>query len=349
MERARIDDVAREAGVSKTAVSFAFNQPDNLNAATRDRILAVAATLGYRPSPLARRLASRRTGQIGLVVPQEIHDIFANPFMGELLRGLGEPLDQEGLSLVIVPPVQGSLAKALDGALVDGLVLLGLSPDHPELAALRHGKLPLVVLDGDGWDDVPAVSVDDFAGGRAAAEHLRSIGHRRITVVLMAAHADSPVDEGYGTGARRMAGIRAGLGIVDGTHPDDVGIDLRIVAATVSADGGRDLFLRLHRDGLPSAVMLMSDITAIGLLTAATAAGVRVPEDLSIVGYDDIPAASWTTPQLTTVHQPIREKGRRAAEALGQLVAGTGFTGAPHVELPTHLVVRGSTALPATI
>ena len=125
--------MARRAGVSKTSVSFAFNQPENLNPATRDRILAVASELGYRPSPIARRLARRRTDQIGLVVPQSTHDIFANPFLPELVRGIGDVCDAEGIAVVIVPPVGGSIARAVDAALVDGLILLGLAPQHPDL------------------------------------------------------------------------------------------------------------------------------------------------------------------------------------------------------------------------
>ena len=118
LARPRIDDVSRRAGVSKTSVSFAFNQPENLNPATRDRILAVASELGYRPSPIARRLARRRTDQIGLVVPQSTHDIFANPFLPELVRGIGDVCDAEGIAVVIVPPVSGSIARAVDAALV---------------------------------------------------------------------------------------------------------------------------------------------------------------------------------------------------------------------------------------
>ena len=132
MARARIGDVALKAGVSKTAVSFAFNQPEHLNASTRARILAAAEELGYRPSPIARRLAARRTDQIGLVVPQSTHDIFANPFMPELLRGIGDACDAEGIAVVIVPPTGGSLARSVASALVDAGVAPRLSRDEIE-------------------------------------------------------------------------------------------------------------------------------------------------------------------------------------------------------------------------
>ena len=348
MARPRIDDVARRAGVSKTSVSFAFNQPENLNAATRDRILAAAAELGYRPSPIARRLARRRTDQIGLVVPQSTHDIFANPFLPELVRGIGDVCDAEGIAVVIVPPVGGSIARAVDAALVDGLILLGLVPNHPDLDAVRHSGTPLVGLDIEDFDGFDVISIDDEHGSQQAAEHLRGLGHGNVAAVLIAEHPDSPVDEQHGISARRLAGIRRGLGLPPGVDESaDGAIRLRILSTPVSEEGGRAAIQTMLADGdPPTAVMTMSDVTAIGIMAGALDAGLRVPEDLSIVGFDDIPAASWTSPRLTTVHQPIREKGRRATHRLISAIR-SGPEHRPVVEiLPTRLVVRGSSGAP---
>jgi DNA-binding LacI/PurR family transcriptional regulator len=348
--RPRIDDVARRAGVSKTSVSFAFNQPEHLNASTRDRILAAAAELGYRPSPIARRLARRRTDQIGLVVPQATHDIFANPFLPELVRGIGDVCDAEGIAVVIVPPVGGSIARATDAALVDGLILLGLVPDHPDLAEVRRGGIPLVGLDIQGFDGYDVISIDDEEGACQAAEHLRGLGHRDVAVVLIAEHPDSPVDERHGISGRRLLGIRRGFGLAPNADESPDGTTrLRILSTPVSEEGGRAALKAMLENGEPpTAVMTISDVTAIGIMAGALDAGLRIPDDLSIVGFDDIPAASWTTPRLTTIHQPIREKGRRAAHRLIDAIR----SGADHepVEevLPTRLVVRGSTASPRT-
>lgn len=343
--RPRIGDVAQLAGVSKTAVSFAFNQPEHLNAATRARIMAAAEQLGYRPSPIARRLAAKRTRQVGLVVPQSTHDIFANPFLPELMRGIGDVCDAQGIAVVVVPPVGGSMATAVNEALVDGLILLGLHTDHGELGQLERSGLPLVALDVERWDGAIVIGVDDVGGARAAAAHLRELGHRDVAAVLIAEHPDSPVDEQHGMSGRRLDGIRAGLGLGHGQASE---VNLRIVSAPVSADGGRAAFEALAEDPMPSAVMTMSDVTAIGLMNAAIDAGLRVPDDLSIVGFDDIPAAAWVSPRLTTVHQPIREKGRLAARRLIEAI-DTGETDVASPELlPTRLVVRGSTA-PARI
>lgn len=349
MARARIDDVARLAGVSKTSVSFAFNQPENLNVATRERILAAAAELGYRPSPIARRLARRRTDQIGLVVPQSTHDIFANPFLPELVRGIGDVCDAEGIAVVIVPPVAGSIARAVGEALVDGLILLGMPADHPDLAEVRRSDAPLVGLDMEGFEGFDVIGVDDELATCRAAQHLRSLGHRDVAVVLIAEHPDSPVDEQHGISARRLAGVRQGFGLEPGSDASpDGAVRLRVMSTPVSEEGGRAVLdmLDAHAAGGPTAVITMSDVTAIGIMAAASEAGLRIPDDLSVVGFDDIPAASWTTPGLTTVHQPIREKGRRAAHRLIDAIR-SGPEHRPVVEfLPTRLVIRGSSAAP---
>ena len=348
MARPRIDDVAKRAGVSKTSVSFAFNQPDNLKVATRERILAAAAELGYRPSPIARRLANRRTDQLGLVVPQSTHDIFANPFLPELVRGIGDVCDAEGIAVVIVPPVKGSIRRAVESALVDGLILLGMVPNHPDLEEVRRAGTPVVGLDVEDWYGVDVIGIDDGHGTSQAAAHLHGLGHRDVAVVLIAEHPDSPVDEQHGISARRLAGIRRGFGLApDSDVSPDGATRLRILSTAVSEEGGRAALAALLADeDPPTAVITMSDVTAIGIMAGAIDAGVSIPGDLSVVGFDDIPAASWTTPRLTTVHQPIREKGRRAAHRLiGAIRSGSEHR--PMVEiLPTRLVVRGTTAAP---
>jgi alanine racemase len=340
--RVRIEHVAREAGVSKTAVSFAFNQPDRLNRATRERILAAAEDLGYRPSPIARRLAARRTDQFGVVVPQATHDAFANPFMPELLRGMGDVCDELGISLVIVPPVAGSIGRAVEGALVDGFVLLGLEPDHPELDLVRRSGVPVVALDVESWGDADVIAIDDTGGGRQIAEHLYALNHRDIGIVLIAEHPAARLDEGAGISARRLSGIRGGFeaaSSADGAEP----VRLRIISAPVTEEGGRAAFGELFADGLPTAIIAITDLTAIGILVAAREHGVSVPDQLSVVGFDDIPPAAWTSPPLTTVHQPIRDKGRLAARRLADLI-GASDGHRPITEmLATRLVVRGST------
>src|SRR6202035_555383 len=179
MSRVTIADVASAAGVSKTAVSFAFNNPERLGQATLERVLGVAHDLGYAPHPAARALSMRRSGTIGVLIPQRLSTVFANPFLSELMQGLGEICEKHDLALLLVPPLDGSLEGAIRQASVDGFVSLGLGPDDRALETLDRLGIPTVLVDSDASPKHPAVNVDDAGGAEAAARHLLGLGHRR--------------------------------------------------------------------------------------------------------------------------------------------------------------------------
>ena len=159
MSRVTIAEVASAAGVSKTAVSFAFNSPERLGQATLERVLGVAQDLGYTPHPAARALSMRRSGTIGVLIPQRLSTVFANPFLGELIQGLGELCEEHDLTLLLVPPLNGSLEGAIRQASVDGFISLGLSPDDSALAVLDRIGIPTVLIDSEGSPAHPAVNV----------------------------------------------------------------------------------------------------------------------------------------------------------------------------------------------
>jgi len=334
MSRVTIADVATAAGVSKTAVSFAFNNPERLGHATLERVLGVAADLGYTPHPAARALSMRRSGTIGILVPQPLSTVFANPFLGELIQGLGELCEEHDLTLLLVPPLDGSLEDAITQASVDGFISLGLGPGDRALEVIDRIGIPTVLVDSEESASHAAVNVDDAGGARAAAEHLLELGHRNLAIILL------PPTRGQAdhtpTAARRLAGYLSAIEAADAPVP-------RTVTAGISVAAGMRAFEALP-DGRrrPSAVLAMSDMAAIGVISAALAAGLRVPDDLSVVGFDDIPAAAWTNPPLTTVRQPIVEKGRLAARLLIQRMKGKSIE-SPQV-LATQLVVRKSTS-----
>ena len=181
--RPRIADVAREAGVSKTAVSFAFNSPDRLAPETAIRIRGVADSLGYRPHPVARMLTQRSTHTLGVLTPQALSVIFSNPFFGAFSEGVALAAEQEGYALHFISPLHGSLARAMGRATVDGVVVVGLAASHPEVEQIRAAGVPLVMVDSSALPDQPGVEVNDEGGARAAADHLLGLGHRDILVV----------------------------------------------------------------------------------------------------------------------------------------------------------------------
>jgi alanine racemase len=346
--RPRIADVAREAGVSKTAVSFAFNSPERLSSETATRIREVADHLGYRPHPVARLLTQRQTMTLGVLTPQALAVIFSNPFFALFSEGVAHAAEGLGYELHFISPRNGSLAAAVRRATVDGVVAIGLSGDHPEVEQIRSAGLPMVLVDSEDLPEHASVVVDDEGGARAAAEHLVALGHRDIVVVAVErpdpagdrAASGRPAGErsGAGVAERRLRGYRAALAAADIELRDDW-----IVAGRASIDGGESAFQRAWATGLrPTAVLAMSDAMAIGSMRAARQLGLRVPDDLSLVGFDDIDLAALVDPALTTVHQPIRQKGVDAVRLLlGEMEARPGSQPV-HLRLETRLIVRGS-------
>jgi alanine racemase len=343
-KRVRIADVARESGVSKTAVSFAFNSPERLNQVTAAKIRRVAEELGYEPHPVGRMLTQKRTMTIGLLTPQVLSVVFANPFYAELCAGVAAATDQAGYGLLFVSPLQGSLVRAIARAAVDGFVAVGLSEDHPEVEQIRRASLPMVLVDGGALPEHGLVESNDEVGARAAARHLLSLGHRDFMVVGV----EPPNMPGlleYSAGptetvaSRRLTGYRQGLELG--------GIKLRdeqIVVGPATFDGGVAAFRRVWEDGLrPTAVLAMSDVMAIGVMWAIREAGLSIPADISIVGFDDLDVAPHSNPALTTVHQPVRAKGEEAARLLLRMIAHPDNERPEHKTLDTRLIIRGST------
>jgi alanine racemase len=339
--RARLADVAREAGVSKTAVSFAFNSPDRLSPDTATRIREVAQSLGYRPHPVARMLTQGETLTLGVLTPQALSVAFANPFFGAFTEGVAVVAEEHGYGLTFISPLHGSLARAVERATVDGVVAVGLSARHPEIEQIRRLP-PIVLVDSTAMPEFPSIDIDDEGGARAAAQHLLSLGHRDFLVIGVQPPQPSTEMEPEGVTGRRMRGYRSALG--------EAGMELerdRVVVGTASVEGGATAFADAWSSGLrPTAVLAMSDAMAIGAMRAIRAHGLVVPDDVSVVGFDDIDIATHTYPPLTTIHQPIRRKGEEAVRLLLSVVHGEEGSAPQHRRLETRLAVRGSTARP---
>jgi alanine racemase len=329
--------------VSKAAVSFAFNNPERLSEETALRIRSVAERLGYRPHPVARMLTARQTATLGILSPQALSQVFANPFVALFAEGVATIAEERGFGLLFISPLHGSLEKALERATVDGIVVLGLDERHPEMEAIRRAHLPAVIVDAPAWPGQGHVEVDDEGGARLAARHLVELGHREFVIIAIEPPAPLGEPGPDGVAARRLRGYQVALA--------EAGVILRpeqIVTAPATFEGGEAAFLRAWEDGLrPTAVLAMSDAAAAGVLPAARHLRLRVPRDLSLVGFDDLPITRFTDPPLTTVHQPVRLKGEEAARMLLEVLK----TREPSADvlqrvLETRLVVRSSTAPP---
>lgn len=339
MPKITISDIARKAAVSKTAVSFAFNDPSRLPAETVQRILEAADELGYIPNPVARSLTSKRTGNIALLFPQPLSYMLANPYTTELQRGVGLACDRSGYNMLLVSPLMGSLSRAVSDAVVDGFLTIGLEHDKPTIELLERRGVPYVMVDSEPYDDVACVNIDDAAGAYQAMRHVLEHGHRRIAILGIESGKHGHFEDYVGTLQRRVSGYRRaldeyGLGI-DGQQ-------VQLIECSCTFSGGKDGFAQCWSALQPTAIVAMADVQAVGAMDAARAAQVLVPEQLSVVGFDNLPITAYTYPPLTTVHQPIHEKGEYAASVLLDIIAG----GAPQVQrvFPTRLVERSSVA-----
>ena len=340
-------DIAREAGVSRTTVSNAFNRPDQLSDQLRQRVLATAVRLGYGgPNPAARMLRKGRTGAVGLVFPDPLPHAFSDDAAIGFLRGVAAVCERERAALLILPADEpGRLARRVREAPVDGLIVYCCADDSPVLEAVAERRLPVVAVEVGRFAHGPHVRVDDEGGARQAACHLLAGGHRRFAVLALEFLPDGYeglVDEArirtasFAVTQRRLRGYRAALqagGIDPRTAP--------VLEILRNDPNSAERFGRaiLEARPRPTAILAMSDMLALGALRAARACGLDVPTDLSVVGFDDVPLASAFVPAITTVRQPLVAKGRRAAELL--------FQGAPPCleVLSTELIVRATTGL----
>jgi LacI family transcriptional regulator len=334
--RPTIYDVARLAGVSTATVSRALNGTAAIAAPTRAAIDDAVEQLGYRPNPIARSLVTKSTQTIALLLPD-----ITNPFYAELVSGAEQVLAERDQAMLLCTtggdPEQEARylrllrAKHVDGALVDGLVL-----PSERIAAFVEDGFPIVCLDRDVDSSlIPLVQVDNRLGARLATDHLLSLGHTRI------AHVSGANERISG---ERAAGYREALAAA-GIVPD---ASIETSGDFVEA-GGHAAMQRLLESGARfSAVFCANDLSAIGALHAIISSGRKVPLDLSIVGFDDIRLAPYTSPGLTTIHQPAFEIAEHATELLLQLIRGTAPKTMLHLFAP-RLVVRGSTGPPRQI
>ena len=345
MANVTLRDVAAAAGVSVGTASNAFSRPDLVSAQARERVQAAARKLGYGgPNPAARRLRTGDAGALGLIFTENLEFAFGDDAALQFLEGLADALRDGGTGLLIVPlsTQQEEATRLVREALVGAFVVYSAPNRDPRVAAAVQRRLPVVIVDQPhDVPRVPFVGIDDRAGARSAAEHVRGLGHRRIAIVSFATTAPGIGDLVFPVTEERRAGYRAGLGDVE---PEVV--VCRPNSHEAAEEAGRAVLER-DRARRPTALLCMSDAIAFGCRRVAAALGIDVPGELSIVGFDNSPVALLSEPPLTTVAQPMAEKGRVATELA--LAAAGGRKRLPRrTIMPTELLVRGTTGPPPT-
>ncbi|MFC5008216.1 LacI family DNA-binding transcriptional regulator [Dactylosporangium cerinum] len=321
---ATIKDVARLAGVSQSSVSRALATPDQVRADTRARVERAVAQLGYEPNRIARGLSTGRTGTIGFLVPD-----IANPLFAGIVKAAQRRARDFGLAVLLAdsdedPATETDLIRTLTKQ-VDGFVLCAPRAGDDELRSVC-GDLPVVLLNRR-VGQLPSIIFDNADGIRQALAHLAALGHRRVAYV--AGPRTSWVNR------ERLRAVRTGA----------AGLDLEVVeAGNVSPDfeGGvavADLVLA----AAVTSVIAYNDMIGLGLVSRFGARGVTVPGDVSIIGFDDIPASALVSPALTTVSQPKDQCGRAGIDLLADLLNDRERPGSSRASLPTRLIVRAST------
>lgn len=338
-ERPTLDTVAAAAGVSRMTVSNAYNRPDQLSPATRRRVLEVASRLGYAgPDPTAASLRLRRTGTIGVVLTERLPYAFADPGLITILHGIATELSESGNALLLVPAHLAGGQSLLRHAMVDAFILCSLAAGDPAVAAAQDRQVPIVTVGNPRLPKVPRIGPDNRRAAAGVARHLLDLGHRRFAILT------TVTDEARGPSRplfhERVDGFRNVL--------LDAGIEREDIAVVCAADNSRRSghdgatdFLGRPRPSRPSAVFAVTDILALGVLDAAAEAGLGVPRDLSVAGFDDIAAAAASVPALTTVSHDLFGQGRSAAQLALRLIAGEPVR-VPHTR--TELITRDSTA-----
>ena len=335
MRGTTIARVAEEAGVGVGTVSRVLNGSPAVSKDTRRRVLEAIATLDYQPSPAARALSTGRTNTIGVVAP-----FFTQPSVIERLRGVSHTLANDGYQLILHdverPDQRRDLFRSLAArGRIDGVLAISLGPTEREARRFQRAGVPIVLLDRT-HPTLPCITIDDVEGGRMAAEHLLALGHRRIAFL-----GDEEKNLfGFDSSAHRREGFEAALAAA-GVEPAPEWVIRRPHDRLAARVAAAELLAQVPR---PTAVFATSDVQAIGVLEAAQAAGVPVPEELSVIGFDNVEAAGYTG--LTTVAQPLEEIGSLAADLLLRAISGEDVGSC---RMPIEVVERGSTAPPSVV
>jgi LacI family transcriptional regulator, repressor for deo operon, udp, cdd, tsx, nupC, and nupG len=329
-----IYDIAKRAGVSAGTVSRALSRPEKVLPATRERIEQAATSLGYVPNAAARTLKTQRTGKILVTVPD-----IANPFFAQILQGAEEAAQAADYAVLLgdtqhQPEREERYAQMLRRNEADGLIVLGHRLPPTARAIVERFGTSAPVVNGCEFDPslgIPSVHIDNASAARAAMTHLYELGHERIAVV--GGPADNPLHQQRLEGARAAARAHGRLR------------QLILLPGDFSIESGHAAALQLiAMPGAATAAFCFSDQMALGCLAACREAGVRVPEDFSIVGFDDLPSSRYLTPPLTTVAQPMREIGIRAVKLVLALIEDVEV---PHQQtLDFSVMRRASTAAP---
>lgn len=331
-QRLNLEEIGRMAGVSRSTVSRVVNGEPNVSAKATKRVNAAIAETGYRPHAAARSLASNRTGVMGLVIPSAAATLFDDPYFGRLILGATSAANSIDTTLALFLFEQETdehaiISRVVNPGLVDGVIVTATTIGEPVIPHLSDANLPFVVIGRPDDNSTPySVDADNRGGARLAAKHLAACGRTQIGIITPPSNTTAGVD--------RRNGFLEGL--------NELGLDIgdRIEEGAWDEASGAHAMTRLIESGVDG-VFAGSDRMAMGALSAIRASGLRCPDDISLVSFDGLVLAGQTSPQLTSIVQPVNAVGSRAAMLLKAVIDGE-VTSSEHVVFPTTLSIAES-------
>jgi len=337
-KRVTMQQVAERAGVSRTTVSFVLNNTPNVNISpeTRERILQAATDLNYARDFAATSLATGRSHTIALVMRQNLEELSVDAFLGGLINGVSRAINTDGYHLLFyamrLDAPEGAYSELIRSQRVDGLLLSGPVVNDPELMALHKSGVPIVVHGTPPLNHFFSVDVDNVASARSATEHLILLGHRRIALITngpLTYTASRDRYQGYCQALEAANILPADSLVAIGSFTDDSGYNAMLQLLSISPR--------------PTAVFVASDVVALGAMRALKQHGLGIPQDLSIIGFDDIPLVKYLDPGLTTIRLPAIDLGFYAGQMLMKLIRGEPIQ-KKRIQLTSRLIIRDSTA-----
>lgn len=328
--RLTLDDIGELAGVSRATVSRVINNYPHITPEVRERVQKVIAETGYKPNKIAQSLASNRTGIIGLVIPHTAQTIMSDPYFLHLINGITQKSNQHALTLALFlfHSMNDEIQTAhllFNNNLVDGLIITADRKENPFAQRVIRHDIPFVVIGrSEIKDQIPCVNVANEMGAYLATEHMINLNRRRLAIIMCDHNT---------AGDDRYAGYRRAL--------DDYAVEFdpqRVARGDFSQESGYAAMQQLLPTS-PDAVFASSDMMAIGAQQAIRQAGLQIPDDIAVVGFDNLPQAALAEPPLTTVHQPIEELGMEAVQLLHELLNGS-IRSPRQIILPIELVRR---------
>jgi LacI family transcriptional regulator len=329
-----LEDIARMCGVSRSTVSRVMNGDTYVKTATREKVMAVIREYNFQPNLAARSLAAGRTNVLGLVIPAGVSTLFTDPYFPQLIQGVSSACNAQDYSVMLwlaEPEFERKMInQILHNGLADGVIVSSMLIDDPIVHSLHQSKMPFILVGRHPVLDVNYIDVDNLQGSMEATRYLLLQGHKRVATI---------------TGPKNMiGGFDRFQGYCNALKMNKISYQTELVGeGDFSEAGGYSCMLKLLK-AKPDAVFAASDMMAYGAIRAIREAGLRVPEDIAVVGFDDLPTAAHHNPPLTTIRQPIQTMGFKAVETLLDIIQNPTCQ-TQHILLPTELIVRSSTGI----